>query len=251
VKNWHEEDLILYFYGEHPRREEIERALAADADLRERLEALRRDLERVEDPARDPGPDFENRVWGGIRPRLESRSHDGRSGWRWLAGWLPGDSFSWRPLAGVATLLLVAIVSYLVGQRNSLVPQPSIDALAVEASSSSAARDRVLFASVSRHLESSGLLLTDLAKAPASGEIGGEAEWARALLASNRLYRQAAERAGQRRIVALLDELEPVLLELSHRPAAGGVADLQDRIENRDLLFKVRSISGRLDSNRL
>ena len=41
MKSWREEDLILHFYGEHPRREEIERCLAEDPDLRRRLDALR------------------------------------------------------------------------------------------------------------------------------------------------------------------------------------------------------------------
>ena len=248
MKSWHEEDLILYVYGEHPKREELERALAGEPELRDRLEALRRDLERIEDPASDPAANFEDRVWHRLRPRLESPA---RSRWADLwSSWLSVDRTGFRLAAAAAVLTVVAVSAYVAG-RSSLAPDPVEPAAPEMASASDAARDRVLFASVSRHLESSGLLLTDLANAPATGELGEEAEWAQALLASNRLYRQAAERSGQRRIVALLDELEPVLLELSHRPAAGGVADLQNQIEDRDLLFKVRSVSGRLDSTRL
>jgi hypothetical protein len=240
VKSWLEEDLILHHYGEHPRSEEIERALAEDPDLRRRLEELRLDLERVEDPAIEPEPAFEDRLWRALRPRLERR------GARWTNRWTnlwPG--FSFRLVAMAATLVLVAGLAFLLGRQS--VPEPAPPSVAA----SSAARDRVLFASVGRHLESSGLLLTDLANAPSDGDLGGEAEWARALLASNRLYRQAAERSGQRRIVALLDELEPVLVELAHRPTGGGVSDLQHRISERDLLFKVRTVGGRLESHRL
>jgi hypothetical protein len=238
VKSWREEDLILHFYGEHPRREEIERCLAEDPDLRRRLDALRRDLERVEDPASEPANDFEDRVWRALRPRLERRESSWRSyGWTHLA-----PSFDFRWLAMAATLVLVAGVGFLIG-RGAAPEAPS--------EPPTPARDRVLFASVGRHLESSGLLLTDLANAPIQGDLGDEAEWARALLGSNRLYRQAAERAGQRRIVALLDELEPVLVELAHRPTSGGVSDLQHRISERDLLFKLRTVGGRLESHRL
>jgi hypothetical protein len=65
---------------------------------------------------------------------------------------------------------------------------------------------------------------------------------------SNRLYRRAAERSGQRRIVALLDELEPLLLELAHSEAAApdDLANAQRRIENTDLLFKLRVTGERL-----
>ena len=243
MKSWREEDLILHFYGEHPRREEIERCLAEDPDLRRRLDALRRDLERVEDPASEPANDFEDRVWRALRPRLERRE----SSW-WSYGWTHlAPSFDFRWLAMAATLVLVAGVGFLVGRGSA----PEALSAPAAASSSAAARDRVLFASVGRHLESSGLLLTDLANAPSQGDLGEEAEWARALLASTRLYRQAAERAGQRRIVALLDELEPVLVELAHRPTSGGVSDLQHRISERDLLFKLRTVGGRLESHRL
>lgn len=236
MKSWLEEDLILHYYGEHPRSEEIERALAEDPDLRRRLEELRLDLERVEDPATEPEPAFEDRLWRALRPRLERRS-------AWWTGLWPG--FTWRVVAMAATLVLVAGLAFVVGRRS--VPEPAPPS----AAAAETARDRVLFASVGRHLESSGLLLTDLANAPSDGELGEEAEWARALLASNRLYRQAAERSGQRRIVALLDELEPVLVELAHRPSGGGVSDLQHRISERDLLFKVRTVGGRLESHRL
>ena len=83
------------------------------------------------------------------------------------------------------------------------------------------------------------------------------ARWAASLVASNRLYRRAADRAGHRRIVALLDELEPLLLELAHSVPDGATTGdtdsvasakvareeltaTQQRIEEKDLLFKLR-----------
>jgi hypothetical protein len=60
------------------------------------------------------------------------------------------------------------------------------------------------------------------------------------------LYRQAALTRGDERIAAVLSELEPVLIELSHAGATiekDKLASLQRRIESRGLLFKVRVIS--------
>jgi hypothetical protein len=75
------------------------------------------------------------------------------------------------------------------------------------------------------------------------GDLEIEQQWAATLLASNRLYRRAAERSGQRRIAALLADLEPLFLELTHAGdpgVAGSVDTARERLESRDLLFKVR-----------
>lgn len=69
MKNWLDDDLVLFHYGEHPRAAEIERALDGDAELRRRLQDLRRDLEAIEDPATDVDAGFEDRLWRGIEPR--------------------------------------------------------------------------------------------------------------------------------------------------------------------------------------
>lgn len=250
MKSWHDDDLVLHLYGEHPRGGELARDLDVDPALADRFAALARDLsafDLLEDPEPDPG--FEARTWQTLRPRLEASSaHEGRrepatsplrSGWRWAA------------LA--ATLLFVAGAAFLAGRLSGpLVPTDRGPERAVEAPRyaaeprSAATRDRVLRASLVGHLESTGLLLTDLTHAPAGDALDAEREWAATLLASNRLYRLAAERAGQRRIVALLDELEPLLAELAHHPAAGEIDLLQYRLAERDLLFKIRVVGGRL-----
>ena len=154
-------------------------------------------------------------------------------------------------MAAVAAVLLGAFV---LG-RFSASPPPATVATAQPFSA--AARERLLASSLSGHLESSSLLLTDLSHAAPDQELGEERDWAASLLAGNRLYRRAAERTGQRRIVELLDELEPLLVELANTPvgsagsAAGEVTSLQQRIDERDLLFKVRVVGARLRSSTL
>ena len=65
------------------------------------------------------------------------------------------------------------------------------------------------------------------------------------LVTSGRLYREAAVRSGDPALAAVLEELERVLLEVAAGPEALQPADLeklQQRIESRGLLFKVRVV---------
>jgi hypothetical protein len=249
VKSWRDEDLILFVYGEHPKGRELELELEARPELRERLAALRRQLAVFDEPAApEPRPGLEDRVWARLRPQLAS-GRGVREPHR-ILGWL-GIGRAWR-LAAVAAALVVTLLGAFVLGRRSVAPPPVTVAAAQPFSA--AARERLLASSVSGHLESSSLLLTDLSHAAPDQGLGEERDWAASLLAENRLYRRAAERAGQRRIVELLDELEPLLVELANTPAgsAGGeVTSLQQRIDERDLLFKVRVVGARLRSSTL
>jgi len=57
-----DEELILFFYGEHDAPEEIERELASDAALARRYEALRAELGALRAiDAPDPRPGLEGR----------------------------------------------------------------------------------------------------------------------------------------------------------------------------------------------
>ena len=248
MKSWRDEDLILHLYGEHPRTAELERDLAARPELRERFEALRRDLEPfAEQAAPEPRPGLEERVWARLRPQLEQeRSRPGRPGMGRLAPWR-----GWRFAAVAAALVAALLGAYVAGRRSAAPGPPAPQVAAAERPLSAGARERILRASVADHLESSSLLLTDLAHASADQNLGDERVWAASLLAENRLYRRAAERAGQRRIVALLGELEPLLVELANGTAADDVPALQHRMNQNDLLFKVRVVGSRLQPNNL
>jgi hypothetical protein len=63
------------------------------------------------------------------------------------------------------------------------------------------------------------------------------------LLGANRIYRQTAEHAGDNTVANVLDELEPVLLDIVHSPSqvsGAELAELQKRIDDQGLLLKVR-----------
>jgi len=222
-----DEELILLFYGEHAAAAEIERDLAADPELSRRYEALRRELlalDRVD--AAEPRPGLEARIWARIAPALERRPRRFRVPSAWL-GW------------GVLTtaVLATALVGFFAGR--TLRPSPTEQqAVATLKALPPEARDRVLQAALAEHLDSSERLLLEVVNgAPTADE---ERRWATALLSANRLYRRAAERAGQRRVAAVLAELEPLLMQIVDAPEASGSRLSQQRIENADLLFKVR-----------
>ncbi len=196
---------------------------------------------RVSTP--EPPADLAARVWQELRPRLaERRSWHERLFSRAGAGWGPG----WT-LAAVSLTVVAALgIGYLAGRREAAVPAAPVAATGL----STAARERLLLASVESHLAGSERLLTRVTNAAPSDAtaLAEESVWAEALVSSNRLYRAAAERSGQRRIAALLDELEPLLLELSHSTAGApdDLAAAQRRIEHTDLLFKLRVTGERL-----
>jgi hypothetical protein len=100
------------------------------------------------------------------------------------------------------------------------------------------ARDRVLVAALLDHLASSERLLLEVSNGAAS--LDDERRFAEGLLGANRLYRRAAERAGQHRVASFLVELEPFLTQLANGPASSDLRSAQEGIANRDLLFKVR-----------
>ncbi|GMU65548.1 MAG: hypothetical protein AMXMBFR36_18220 [Acidobacteriota bacterium] len=237
-----DEELALRFWGEHPDPEAFDRAMAADPELARRYRELAGALgalEAIEAP--EPRAGLEGRIWARVAPELAGR----RARARFLS--LP----SWPRLATLAAAAAaLAVGGFLAGRATGPAPDPaaveaSLDALSPEA------RDRLLAAALAGHLDSSERLMVELVN---DGQPSDEMErqMAATLLESNRLYRSAAERAGQRRIAAVLAELEPLLAELANAPADGDVtAAARERIDAQDLLFRVRVTRGNLTRSRL
>ncbi len=164
-----------------------------------------------------------------------------------------GRGQSWRPVWALATAALI-VLAFLTGrfveQRTSrpgpVAIQQTSPAVAVSAPSP-AVRERVLLIAVGDHLDRSQMVLVELANAQPRDQfdISAEQESADALLASNRLYRQAATQIGQTNVADVLDDLERVLVEVARGPSRLSVAQLaaiQQRIEAEGILFKVKVI---------
>jgi hypothetical protein len=77
-------------------------------------------------------------------------------------------------------------------------------------------------------------------------DVRHERQWAESLVAENRLYRQTLARSGEAGLGGgVLDDLERVLLEIANGPSelsASQLKEIQERIESRGILFKVRVV---------
>jgi hypothetical protein len=93
------------------------------------------------------------------------------------------------------------------------------------------------------------MMLVELVSADGTSgpvNIASERDRAQDLLASNRLYREAALKAGDTATASVLDDLERVLVDVAASPGTLSVQDLDDvqrRIESKGILFKVRVVS--------
>ena len=220
-----------YYEGVHS---ELAQHLADCIECRSSFESLRDLLDSVRNyPAPERGASYGHEVWARLLPQLPQRHR--------YFGWL-----QWRIIApAVAALIAIAFFAGMLVQQRR---QPGI---------SLEARDRILLITMSDHLERSQIVLTELLNSvPGSLDWSDQRDRARDLIAENRLLRQTAVRAGDGSYVALLDELERVLLGVANGPSNVAPAELDDlrrEIESEGLLFKVRitSIDARRKGQRL
>lgn len=200
------------------------------AECAERLRALARLLSLAEPPeVPERGEDYGARVWERLQPRLAAEARPARV--------VPIRPRPWPRVASYAALAAALVLAFLLGRRFPETGRPL----------SAEARERVLLVAVSEHLERSQLVLVELANAPTDAPLalGAQRALADELVASGRLYRQAAARADEPALAAVLEELERVLVEVAAGPEAlapRDLAELQRRIEARGLLFRVRVI---------
>ncbi|MBL8113568.1 MAG: hypothetical protein JNK60_11825, partial [Acidobacteria bacterium] len=109
-----------------------------------------------------------------------------------------------QQLALAASLAAALAVAFLAGR----ISRPDAPPQAL----SEAARERMLLVAVAGHLEKSTAMLVEVAHAEDGASLARERARAETLLPANRLYRLAAERAGDAATAQLLDEMERTLL---------------------------------------
>lgn len=225
------EDFVLAYYDEPDAGTQREH-LAVCAECRAELGRLAAVLDRVT-PAAEPELDagYEARVWDRVSWRLRSEKRRPASLGKLLAA---------------AAVVALAFVGGLLWSRRAPVEAPAVVASGTSTETpQEPARDRVLLLVVGEHFDESERVLVELANLSAEDgiDIRSERERAEALLASNRLYRRTASDRGEEGVATLLDELEPVLLEIARAPeeiSAGDLRSIQKRLEARGLVFKIR-----------
>ena len=230
-----EEQFVLYYYGEGDGSPAVRAHLDACETCRAEYASLQRVLNVVDSaPVPERDANYGAQVWNRLQPSLRWDRPRGLS-W-WPLSWWPAPR--WAAAALVATLVVAA---FLAG-RYYPKTQPG-----AQTANAGQVRERILLVAVGDHLERSQTVLLELvnARPGESLDVASERERAGDLVAENRLYRQTAARTGDTRVASVLDDLEPVLLEIAHGPdrlTPEEVENLRQRIEGDGILFKVRVV---------
>ena len=231
-----DDDLVLHYYGE---LDEAGDARATShvrecGECRRRQAQLQRVMAAVDGMELPALPEsFERTVWARLEPELPARR-----------GWLSWLVFSPGNLAWVSAVVLLVVGAFMAG-RMTRTTEPAPTRLA----SAEQVREGVLLMDLEEHLDRSQTMLVELVSAEIDADavdMSAERERAQDLVAANRLYRQVAGQTGDVALRQLLDELERLLVELAASPdelPAGDMAQVQQRIAAKDLLFKVRVVS--------
>ena len=232
MKHYTEEDLILYYYEDGPRRTDVRTHLDACEPCASAYRALAATLKLVATPeAPERGDQYGLEVWQRVRHRLPEQEMP------WWSVWFRADRLA---LAGAFTVLLLA--AFVAGRwwaaGNAPAPVVARVATPAAAAKTGSAWPRMTTASGSCSRRSPIIsidqerLLTDIMNTTAGGDISTEQRWAEDLIATSRLYRQEADDTGEHSVALVLDELERSLLEIVHTPSRATAAHL-DEIRRR------------------
>jgi hypothetical protein len=215
MKHISEEDLILIHYGEAVAPEHLQTC----AECAGALDGLRRTLQLFDElPVPEPRVDLEGAVWAAIEPQVKPR----RFAWRWILA----------PAFGLALALLVAFLTVRPARQQTAF--------------SEGARRRMLSISLADHLDRSQMLLTELENAPEE-EVEPLRLRAQDLLDEGRLMRQWIPVGEPGATVAVMDEVERVLVETANtggRPEE--IRALREQIGEDSLVFKVKIVEANL-----
>ena len=236
-----EEQLILHYYGEEGDAATPAESIAAERHLEECGEcrahygSLVRVLNVVDSlPVPNRADDYGARVWS----RIEKRIPAGR---RWFG--LAAFPLRWAVTGAALAGLVVA--AFCAG-RFYPAPESAPGGTATTAKNGDPqGRERILLVAVGDYLERSQMVLAELSNVNAKGpvDISAEQERAGGLVAETRLYRQTAAHTGDTNIDGVLEELERVLVEITHEPSKispQALGSLRQRLEAEGILFKIR-----------
>jgi hypothetical protein len=210
-----EEDLILYYYAETDDPAQVDQHLDTCPECRTAYGSLERVLNMMDGlPVPQRAVGYEAEVWR----RLRSAGLRRRPLVRWPA----------------VALAIASVVAAII-----VVRRPATHPVALQ--------QQILDLAVSDYLDRSGIVLTELANAGSGGtlDIASQQERAADLLAECRLYHQTALRSRDEVVAGGLDELERVLLEITHAPSrldAAQVDQLRERLRSEGVLFRIRAL---------
>lgn len=238
-----DDELVLHYYGEMPAADETraESHLSACGSCQQQYTRLQRVMAVVDSSgAFEAPPGFERMAWTRLEPALPKRAR----------GWVPALFRSPVQFGWAASVVLLVAAAFMAGRISHR--SPAATAPAATTASAESAAERVLLVDLGDHLDRSQMVLVELASAEPGArglDVSNERERAEELLASNRLYREAALRHGDHAMASLLDDLERVLVDVAASPSTMSKGDLdaiRHRISEKELLFKVGVVSSQV-----
>lgn len=236
-----QEELILSYYGElaAERRAHLDQCQECIAELASLAAVLDR-VTPVDVP--EPGDDYEARVWNRLQWRLRGEKKRERG-------------FTWIKSAAIAATVIFAFLAGVLWAPSRKVDGPTQVATGTTTAATpvatkpaeEATKTRILLVVVGDHFDQSERMLVELTNLTPDGrtDISAERERAEELIDANRIYRTTALERGEEDVATLLDELEPVLMQIAHAPeqvSAEELRAMQKRVETRGLVFKLRVV---------
>lgn len=227
--------LILLYYREPLEEAGLDGHLAACADCLARLESLTRLLAVVShDDIPEPAGDFESRLTANVLAAAKNQEERGRI--------LPFRRVT-RFLAAGAALAACLILAFSFGRQLGRVEEQAL--------SSEQTQERVLLTALGEHLGRSRVTLVELKNREFTDadllELRAAAE---NLVTASRLFRAAAERAGEGQIAGVMEETERLLVRFSAATdgeARSELDGLRKRVDSRDLLFRLRVMEAKVE----
>ncbi|HXT70660.1 MAG TPA: hypothetical protein VN700_12940 [Vicinamibacterales bacterium] len=233
-----EDELIQHLCGEDgPRdRERIQDHLASCAECQVACAEITGALTLVNESVPEPPDGFERIVWAHVQQQIAV---------------LPVPSrWTWRSLVPAGAVAALAVAGIAIASRPAMTPKADVDVALAEPSApalpggQASTRDLVLYTALDNHFRQTEMLLVEVRNASDRDSLDYERMSAQELITAGRLYRMTAEDGGHPRLVQMLDELEPVLVEVARgqgRPSKNDRAWFRARIDEDALLFKVRA----------
>lgn len=235
MKHLTEEELIEMYYGESGAAAVAH--IGACQECSADFARLKKDLEGA-GMARVPerGAEYGEQVWEALLPRLIPYERKAR-GWHRFAQWRAA-----LLAVGCAALFAAAFLGGRYWERHAHVTNTATNA-------SPQAKERVVLVVLTDHLDRTERLLVALEHADSSdhAENAQLQTEARDLLASNRLYRVTASRAGDPVLAGALDRLQGVLAEVANDPnlTAADLARVRNEMNTEGILFEIRVLRAR------
>lgn len=225
MKHLDQEQLVAHFFGDAGK--DVANHLADCYECRAEFADIQRTLSSIAPPsAPSRGPQYGVEVWNRVRAHLPEAPP--RVWWRMPQRW-----------AAVGAMAALIALAFFLGRHTAPVPnQPPV-------LSKQVVRERVLMVALGDHLERSQVVLLEVAHASDAADVNLVRDEAEDLVGTNRLYRQTALKIGDRKTADVLDQLERVLLEISHSSPEQGKAQIEElrrQIESQGLLFKLQVI---------